>query len=427
MENKDNTNTKEKDNEASCSTAVHIKKESKIENDVKYSYVTRQLYDPKTRKFSSVVIGNKGSHESIEDSPRVDYEVPTLNTLTTSCHPITPPSNDSRTDKSTKVPQGYTATKATNSISNSNQMSSSSKNPQSNFCNNCGRVGHIFQQCKQPITSIGIIAFRYNNKQGNVTSSGDLSTTISGHDKEKENPHDKYEYLMINRTHSLGYVEFMRGKYPVYNFDYLINIFNEMTLDEKSKIRSSTFTQLWKDLWGDFIGQQYRNEEKTSREKFNILKLGVDLGSTREKYSIENLIIKSNEHVQWKDTEWGFPKGRRNFQEKDLACAYREFEEETGYNKRHLHLIQNIMPFEEIFTGSNMKSYKHKYFLAYMEPESSSCTFPSEYHSSEVGEMKWLSYKECVENMRPYNIEKIDILKKINKLLYNFSIHYAIQ
>jgi uncharacterized membrane protein YvbJ len=23
------------------------------------------------------------------------------------------------------------------------------------FCNNCGKSGHLFQQCKQPITSIG--------------------------------------------------------------------------------------------------------------------------------------------------------------------------------------------------------------------------------------------------------------------------------
>ena len=28
------------------------------------------------------------------------------------------------------------------------------------FCNNCGKIGHLFHQCKIPITSIGIIAFR---------------------------------------------------------------------------------------------------------------------------------------------------------------------------------------------------------------------------------------------------------------------------
>ena len=28
------------------------------------------------------------------------------------------------------------------------------------FCNNCGKIGHLFHQCKIPITSIGIIALR---------------------------------------------------------------------------------------------------------------------------------------------------------------------------------------------------------------------------------------------------------------------------
>ena len=27
-------------------------------------------------------------------------------------------------------------------------------------CSNCGKNGHLFQQCKYPITSVGIIAFR---------------------------------------------------------------------------------------------------------------------------------------------------------------------------------------------------------------------------------------------------------------------------
>ncbi|GAQ86324.1 NUDIX hydrolase domain containing protein [Klebsormidium nitens] len=35
----------------------------------------------------------------------------------------------------------------------------------------------------------------------------------------------------------------------------------------------------------------------------------------------------------WKQhSAWGFPKGKKNFQEEDLACAIREVEEEIGYN-----------------------------------------------------------------------------------------------
>ena len=29
-----------------------------------------------------------------------------------------------------------------------------------NYCNNCGKTGHLFHNCKMPITSLGVIAFR---------------------------------------------------------------------------------------------------------------------------------------------------------------------------------------------------------------------------------------------------------------------------
>ena len=54
-------------------------------------------------------------------------------------------------------------------------------------CNNCGKPGHMFHQCKLPITSYGIIAFR---------------------------PSDVgLQFLMIRRKDSFGYIDFMRGKY----------------------------------------------------------------------------------------------------------------------------------------------------------------------------------------------------------------------
>ena len=81
-------------------------------------------------------------------------------------------------------------------------------NTKHTFCNNCGKNGHVFHQCKQPITSIGIIAFRYNIN-------------------------NKLEYLMIRRKDSLGFVDFMRGKYPINNKSYIMNIINEMTMNEK--------------------------------------------------------------------------------------------------------------------------------------------------------------------------------------------------
>ena len=38
---------------------------------------------------------------------------------------------------------------------------------------------------------------------------------------------------MIRRRDSLGYVEFLRGRYALSDIDFIINIFEEMTVQEK--------------------------------------------------------------------------------------------------------------------------------------------------------------------------------------------------
>ena len=79
-----------------------------------------------------------------------------------------------------------------------------------NVCNNCGKQGHLFHQCKLPITSYGIILFR-------STSNG-------------------LQYLMIRRKDSFGYIDFIRGKYVQNNLEHLKSIFNEMSVVEKEAI-----------------------------------------------------------------------------------------------------------------------------------------------------------------------------------------------
>ena len=82
-------------------------------------------------------------------------------------------------------------------------------------CNNCGKNGHMFHQCKLPIISIGIIAFRMRNAVP--------------------------EYLMIRRKDTFGYIDYMRGKYAINDHDYLKNMLNQMTLDEKHRLLTVDF------------------------------------------------------------------------------------------------------------------------------------------------------------------------------------------
>ena len=153
----------------------------------------------------------------------------------------------------------------------------------------------------------------------------------------------------------------------------------------------------------------YKNEETISREKYNHLKGGVQFND--KIYTITDLIEESNVSSQWLESEWGFPKGRRNHKETDYDCAIREFSEETGCNPKLLENIQNIIPYEEIFTGSNYKSYKHKYFVMYMSHTNSLCE--NKFERTEVSKMEWKSYEECISSIRHYNVEKKRTLSKI--------------
>lgn len=234
-------------------------------------------------------------------------------------------------------------------------------------------TGHVFYNCKKPIMSFGVICFRIVN--------------------------NKIQYLMIRRKDSLGYVDFLRGKFNQYNDFHLKNIISEMTDEEIINIQTKEYPYLWNKLWD----KEDEKCDKKNLEKFNFVK--------NQK---SHLFINNN--FKWKEPEWGFPKGRRNNRENDFDCSMREFEEETGFKNDKLIILKNIGYFEEVFTGSNMKSYKHKYYLCKMNLED---TYSNKFQTSEIGDMKWFTFNECLEHIRTYNVEKKTMLIKINNILNN--------
>ena len=268
------------------------------------------------------------------------------------------------------------------------------------LCNNCGKQGHSFHQCKLPITSYGIILCRPSNKG--------------------------VQFLMIRRKDSFGYIDFIRGKYSPYNIEQLQHTINEMSVNEKKQIITEPFNKLWGMMWGNTSSEnQFRSEESISVKKFELITNGVYINNV--KYTLRDLVEKSD--TAWTETEWEFPKGRRNPQERDLDCGLREFEEETGYSQDSIAIVENILPFEEIFIGSNHKSYKHKYFLAYMSEyknqEKDDMVNLQKFQKSEVSKLEWKTFDECLKSIRPYNLEKKKIITNINNLLQQYKLYYS--
>lgn len=298
-----------------------------------------------------------------------------------------------------------------------------------NNCNNCGKKGHIFNQCKMPIMSIGIIAVRKNPKT------------------------NENEFCMICRRNTLGFMDFIRGKYSVYNQYHITNMIKQMTEPEKKMLKILEFDDIWNIVWGNTkkLCVQYKNEEQLSRDKFNNLRKGVLVGPNNQapppglKHPYENNfqmngfaadnvqrynniigynlnLLIDNCGTYWDEAEWGFPKGRRNFYESDLDCGLREFCEETGfvYSSEKCNIVSNIFPFEEIFIGSNYKSYKHKYFLMFVDYEYSLNCMKTFVPNYEVSMIKWKTFDECISSIRHYNLEKINMISLVNKILSRY-------
>ena len=261
------------------------------------------------------------------------------------------------------------------------------------YCGNCGNMGHTYRRCKFPITSCGVILYKINPAY------------------LEDNSLDKYQYLLIQRKDTLGFVEFMRGKYDELNKDYIIKLFETMTIGEVDRINNHTFDELWNMLWLNKNIKQYQTEYEISKKKFLNLK-------ESKYFSFSKLLEVSK--IQYIEKEWGFPKGRRNLKETDYDCALREFEEETNYQEEDYSILRNIKPVEEIFYGSNNIKYKHIYYIAKSVRTKELGVDPNNYFQfTEVSNIAWFTLQESLERIRPYNVEKKAVLSKVNKLLFN--------
>ncbi len=241
---------------------------------------------------------------------------------------------------------------------------------------------------KQPITSVGIIAFTIDKQTKNI------------------------KYLMIQRKHSVGFVDFVRGKYVLHNKVQIISLLAVMTETEHLRLVTEDFSEMWGEMWGG-------TEDLVAREKLEHLRKGVM--TNYNVYTLGDCIKEAISIRKWTQNDWGFPKGRKNFNESDMSCAVREFNEETGINETALSIITNIVPYEEIFTGSNFKSYKHKYYLAYIENGETSVNLAG-FQKEEVGNMEWKTFPSALSSIRDYHVERKDILRNVDMVIKNLKL-----
>nr|QFG73568.1 MAG: hypothetical protein [Megaviridae environmental sample] len=195
----------------------------------------------------------------------------------------------------------------------------------------------------------------------------------------------------------------MRGRYDIDNYSNIINLIEQMSCCEITDIQTKTFDDLWNSLWKQTANSKIFQDEYTqSKSKFNILKMRENTD-----FSIE--FFTRNIQPKYAVKEWGFPKGRRSFHEKNYECASREFTEETGYLPDDHQILNKIQPLKEVFRGTDGILYKHVYYISILKENAQLKSIDN----NEVGLVQWMTYRQCLEKIRYYHTEKIKILNTI--------------
>ncbi len=255
-------------------------------------------------------------------------------------------------------------------------------------CRNCGEVGHLYKSCPKPIMSFGIICYRINN--------------------------NNIEYLMIQRRDSLSFMEFIRGKYQLDNVDYIKRLLSNMTAFERELLLVEKFEDLWNKVWYQPSMPKQTQEFVDAKEKFTALKQGYHVNS---QLYINLYKLLYNLETKYTEPEWGFPKGRRRLKEKDIDCAVREFNEETGFHKNEVCILDNFGAYEEIFYGTNDVQYRHVYYLATITTDAFRIIVidpNNPQQAREVSQVKWFTADEVLKRIRDHNIERKELFANVH-------------
>ena len=197
---------------------------------------------------------------------------------------------------------------------------------------------------------------------------------------------------------------------------------------KKKNILEKPFHVLWCNLWVlDSKDESYiNNDYNKGYEKFNKLSNSYLYKKTNEIINLKYFIDKSQ--TSYEETEWEFPKGRRNNNESNLECAKREFTEETNYINDDYDLIKNIQTFSEEFTGENKVRYKYIYYIGILKNLKKKIYIDKNNKDqySEIKNIKWLTKEESLNIIRDYHHTRKDVIYKIFNLIKELDLKYSL-
>lgn len=306
------------------------------------------------------------------------------------------------------------------------------------YCNNCGKYGHVYKKCYEPIMSYGIICLNLHGydkiinffiskyrfpdmtqQLKNICVNKYIQKNISCNNKKDLDLYEKrvsneIDCIIVRRKLSFNYIHLIRGLYGL-EIEDIIKSINLVTFDEYNKLLTKEFDELWVEIWGDYeCKQDFNYEYEKAKERFIFLR----------EYIIPQIKHKIN--IAFMNPEWGFPKGRRFGCETNLECAIREFNEETGLSINDYTILDRLFPLIENVKGTNNLNYKHIYYIALLKSDfdTNKIKLGSNINQNfEIGNIGAYNMEKINELLREYNTERKNIIN-ILKLFFMYNIRY---
>jgi 8-oxo-dGTP pyrophosphatase MutT (NUDIX family) len=228
---------------------------------------------------------------------------------------------------------------------------------------------------------------------------------------------DGLKLLMVKKSTTYHFCEFVAGHYRKNNDVHLIKLFNNMTYHEKMDILSLKFQNMWYRIYmenPDKVFLQgnksfWANQYLKKKNKFETTFM-QDGGEKLKK------LIANSVNVE---TPWEIPKGRKDEKEEEIETAIREFKEETGVDETQYRILWHIAPYIETYTDFGT-TYKNTYYYAITigdwDPK---FKFYSKTQISEVSYVRWISKNE-LKHLQLEDVTYKRLLNSFKKILKKY-------
>jgi len=230
---------------------------------------------------------------------------------------------------------------------------------------------------------------------------------------------------MIKKSKSYCFCKFVMGVYKNNDKD-LLNLFNNMTYNEKLDIIRMDFNLLW-----------YRIHLSNSTYEAGIpfYESSIYLSKKNRFESLflpdrgDRLIRLISDSIN-SDTEWEFPKGKKSRpSESDLNAAIREFEEETKLTRDQYRILWHVNPYIESYRDYGV-IYKNTYFYAELIHGSYKYDYSDKNQVRELQDIQWMSKNKLslLSNICPTShnrlFKKVSIVTKKYKRIKKSGFTY---